>query len=121
MLDENMPAKLAKMLRAKGHDVRRVQDEGLSGEGDPSILESAAADGRILITFDAEFANDRNFPLGSHAGIVVFRLKDQDWPALEGPATRLLLNKEFARLQGGLAIVEESRIQYKRGKRRRKR
>ncbi|HQU42631.1 MAG TPA: DUF5615 family PIN-like protein [Pirellulales bacterium] len=122
MLDENMPTKLAKMLRAKGHDVRRVQDEGLSGEKDPSILETATAEGRILLlTLDTDFADVRNFPLGSHAGIVVFCLKDQDWPGLEGPATRLLVNKEFARLQGGLAIVEEGRVRSQRAKKRRKR
>lgn len=73
------------------------------------------------MTYDTDFADVRNFPPGSHAGIVVFRLKDQDWRSLEGPATRLLRNKEFARLQGGLAIVEESRIRYKRGKKRHKR
>lgn len=112
--------KLAEMLCTKGHDVRRVQEEGLSGEEDPSILAAATAEGRILMTYDTDFADVRNFPLGSHGGIVVFRLRDQDWPALEGPATRLLLNKAFARLQGGLAIVEEGRVSFKRGKQRRK-
>ena len=120
MLDENMPAKLAEMLRAKGHDVCRVQEAGLSGEDDPPILEAATAQGRILMTFDTDFADVRNFPLGTHAGIVVFRLERQDWRSLEGPATRLLLNKGFGRLQAGLAIVEEGRVRYKRGKKRRK-
>lgn len=72
------------------------------------------------MTFDTDFADVRNFPIGSHAGIVVFRLKRQDWRSLEGPARRLLINKGVGRLEGGLAIVEESRVSYKRGKRRRK-
>ncbi|MGH7138980.1 MAG: DUF5615 family PIN-like protein, partial [Pirellulales bacterium] len=83
-----MPAQLAKMLLAAGYDVTRVQDVGLGGEDDPPILEAATAEGRILMTFDTDFADVRNFPLGSHAGIVVFRLKRQDWRSLEGPASR---------------------------------
>lgn len=50
MLDENMPKKLASMLRTAGHDVSRVQEAGHSGEDDPPILEAAAAEGRILMT-----------------------------------------------------------------------
>lgn len=115
-----MPSQLAKMLLAKGHDVARVQDMGLSGEQDPPILEAATAQGRILITYDTDFADVRNFPLGSHAGIVVFRLAQQDWRSLAGPANRLLTNKGLGRLPEGLAIVEEGRVSFKRGKQRRK-
>lgn len=113
-----MPAQLAKMLLAGGHDVTRVQDIGLSGEDDPPILEAATAEGRILMTYDTDFADVRNFPPGSHAGIVVFRLSDQTWRSLEGPANRVLSNKGIGRLKGGLAIVEESRVSFKRGKKR---
>lgn len=115
-----MPLQLAKMLLAKGHEVTRVQDVGLSGEEDPPILETATAERRILMTYDTDFADVRNFPPGSHAGIVVFRLQHQDWRSLEGPANRLLAHKEFGRLEQGLAIVEEGRISYKRGKKGRK-
>lgn len=106
------------MLLANGHDVARVQDIGLSGEEDPPILEAATAEERILMTYDTDFADVRNFPPGSHPGIVVFRLSDQTWRNLQGTAKRLLSNKGLGRLNGGLAIVEESRVSFKRGKKR---
>jgi hypothetical protein len=33
-------------------------------------------------------------PRGTHAGIVVFRLKDQRWATLKGPLDRLLARQE---------------------------
>ena len=39
-------------LRVAGVDVMRVQDAGLLGATDPTILEWAAAAGRILLTHD---------------------------------------------------------------------
>lgn len=107
-LDENMPAQMAGLLRKAGLDVTTVTQEGMGGSNDPEIARAATAEGRILVTFDTDFANIREFPLGSHAGVVVFRLKDQRWAVLEGPARRLLVAGVLDRLHGGLAIVDET-------------
>lgn len=115
-LDENMPTDLGTMLREVGHDVTDVVSEGLAGEDDPPVLQEATKEGRILVTFDLDFADIRIFPPGSHAGIVVFRLKDQRWSSLESPARRSLSETRLKRLEQGLAIVDESRIRYKRAR-----
>jgi predicted nuclease of predicted toxin-antitoxin system len=112
-LDENMPADLATYLREAGHDVADVVAEGLAGAEDPPVVAAATAEGRILLTFDLDFADIRHYPPGSHAGIVVFRLQDQRWATLEGPVTRLLAGGKLERLQGGLAIVDETRVRCK--------
>ncbi len=112
-LDENMPAGLSAMLTNEGHDVHDVVGEGLGGEDDPPVLAAATQEGRILVTFDLDFADVREYPPGSHAGIVVFRLRDQRWHALEGPARRALTDKSLKRLERGLAIVDEVRIRYR--------
>ncbi len=54
-LDENMPADAAKQLRADGHDVMDVVEEGLGGEDDPPVLRAATAEKRILLTYDLAF------------------------------------------------------------------
>lgn len=42
-------------MRDAGHDVRAVdEDRGLEGLEDPAVLELAASEGRILVTFDAK-------------------------------------------------------------------
>jgi len=116
-LDENMPADLATMLHEQGHDVEDVVAEGLAGKDDPPVLGAAAREHRILVTYDLDFADIRCYPPGSHAGIVVFRLQDQRWRALEAPARRALTDSSLKRLEQGLAIVDESRIRYRRPRR----
>jgi predicted nuclease of predicted toxin-antitoxin system len=112
-LDENMPAGLRELLRQAGHDALTVGEEALSGAVDPRILEAATAENRVLMTFDLDFADVRHFPIGSHAGIVVFRLHDQRWAILEEPARDLLASGILERLRGGLAIVDEARVRMR--------
>jgi predicted nuclease of predicted toxin-antitoxin system len=115
-LDENMPADLKTYLREAGHDVADVVGEGLAGEDDPPVLSAATVEKRILLTFDLDFADVRHYPPGNHAGIVVFRLQDQRWKTLQGPVTRLLAGGTLDNLENGLAIVDETRVRYKRAK-----
>lgn len=111
-LDENLPAALGEMLRVAGHSVATVADEGLVG-ADDRILQSATSEARLVMTFDLDFADIRRYPIGSHAGIVVLRLQDQRWAMLKGPAQRLIESGLLDRLQGGLAIVDESRVRIR--------
>ena len=113
-LDENMPADLAALLRQAGHDVADVTEEGLNGEDDQPVLSAATAENRVLLTFDLDFADIRHYPPGTHAGIVVFRLQDQRWNTLQGPVNRILAAGDVKKLENGLAIVDETRIRYKR-------
>ena len=101
-LDENIPADLASRLRQDGHDVASVAEEGLGREDDPPVLKAATNEGRILMTFDLDFADVRQYPPGSHGGIVVFRLHDQRWSSLEGPVNRLLAAGSLDGLARGL-------------------
>lgn len=115
-LDENLPHDLKSLLRSFGHDVTNVPEEGLSGAADPTVLLTATTEERLLMSFDTDFADIRHYPVGSHNGIVVFRLADQRWKALEGPVRKLLTSMRLEDLAGGLAIVQEFRIRYRRGK-----
>ena len=115
-LDENMPLSLAILLRAAGHNVSTVQEENLSGEADRHVLETATKENRLLMTFDADFGDIRSYPVGSHAGVVVFRLHDQRWASLKEPTERLLISGLLERLEGGLAIVDETRIRLRSAK-----
>lgn len=117
-----MPAALADYLRALGFDAAKVDEEGLSGAVDADVLAAAAREERVLLTFDVGFADIRRYPLGSHAGIVVFRLRDQRWQVLQQGLKRLLANPaKWQALSRGLAIVDDARVRYRPGKQPRKR
>ena len=56
LADENLDGNIARgvMRRVRGVDVVRVQDVGLTGADDPTVLAWAAEHSRVLITHDVE-------------------------------------------------------------------
>jgi predicted nuclease of predicted toxin-antitoxin system len=58
-LDENVHTDVAGALRAQGHDVLAVHDQGLAGRPDAGLAQAVRAEGRGLVTFDLDFADLR--------------------------------------------------------------
>jgi predicted nuclease of predicted toxin-antitoxin system len=54
LLDSSVGRAVARRLIADGHDVVAVADRG-ADPGDAAILEFAAAEGRAIVTIDADF------------------------------------------------------------------
>ena len=116
-LNENLPAALGALLRSANYDVCTVAEQRLSGAADTSILEAATTEERLVMTFDTDFADIRHYLVGSHAGVVVFRLDDQRWDVLKEPVQRLIASGVLEQLHGGLAIVDAGRVRLRSGKR----
>ncbi|MEX2291203.1 MAG: DUF5615 family PIN-like protein [Mycobacteriales bacterium] len=55
LVDENLSVRVASALRDAGHDTVHVTSFGLANTEDDVILRSAADDGRIIVTADADF------------------------------------------------------------------
>lgn len=109
-LDENMPVSAAVYFREAGYEADTVVEEGLRGVDDDTLNRVATSERRILLTYDADFADIRSYPPGSHAGIVIFRLQDQRWAALKERLQALIESGLLHRFNAGLAVVTESRI-----------
>ena len=77
-LDENMPARAAEVLREAGHDVTTVLDQGLGGVRDETVASACAAEKRILVTLDLDFADVRSYGSSDAPRIIVMRLPRQD-------------------------------------------
>lgn len=74
-LDENLPRALAAQLAKLGHDVDTVPQEGIAGADDATVWRAAQADSRFLITQDLDFSDIHQFAPGTHAGILLVRLR----------------------------------------------
>ncbi|MDF5725367.1 MAG: DUF5615 family PIN-like protein [Rhizonema sp. PD37] len=61
-IDENLPVELADLLQSAGYDAMTVNQQKLSGEKDPIILEICQQEGRVLVTLDLDFADIRTYP-----------------------------------------------------------
>ncbi len=106
-LDENVHTDVAPALRAQGHDVLFVHDQGLAGHPDADIARAVRTEKRGLITFDLDFADPRLCPPGQFAGLVVLRLGAPTARNQIAALTRFFA--ETTELAGRLWIVEHTR------------
>ena len=113
-LDEKLPAAAGAVLLACGHDARTVFEETLVGQADELVLSVAVAEERVLVTFDLDFADERAYPPGSHAGIVVLRLRSQERDHAVAVLERLLTNDDIDTFARALIVVTESTVRIRR-------
>lgn len=73
-LDENLPVRLAILLKNAGHDVHTAHEEQLVGCADSEIWAAAQHEARFLITQDMDFSDTRRFAPGTHHGLLLIRL-----------------------------------------------
>lgn len=81
-LDENIPDRLVSVLKNGGHDVDTVVSEGLRGAADKEVWSAARHVDRFLITQDLDFSDVRQFQPGTHAGLLLVRLREPGANAL---------------------------------------
>ncbi|MGO9566796.1 MAG: DUF5615 family PIN-like protein [Desulfomonilaceae bacterium] len=70
--DENFPAQAIETLRERGFDVLTAREAGRQGHPDENHIAEALRRGRVLITCDRDYLNDRMYPLISCPTIIVF-------------------------------------------------
>jgi predicted nuclease of predicted toxin-antitoxin system len=80
LIDESADVRLAAHLRELGHDVKTVAGDYAQALEDREILRLAAAERRIVITFDRDFGELIFRESQAHAGVLYFRLGPIDLP-----------------------------------------
>jgi predicted nuclease of predicted toxin-antitoxin system len=55
LIDQNLAAQVASLLRDAGHDVVHVSERGLQRADDEQIVELAATESRVVISEDTDF------------------------------------------------------------------
>jgi predicted nuclease of predicted toxin-antitoxin system len=113
-LDENLPHRAKDALAALGHDVDTVEDEGLKGKDDETLWPMVQATGRILITQDIAFADVRHHPPGSHAGVIVLRLKEPGRDALLARLQRLFAVERADALGRCVVVATDRKLRVRR-------
>lgn len=111
--DENLPIEVIQLMVTQGHESLSVEEQALGGAPDPEIAKVCNAENRILVTLDTDFADIRQYPPGSHPGIIVFRISRQDKHSILGVTRRLLQTLSEQDPRGALWIVDERRIRVR--------
>jgi predicted nuclease of predicted toxin-antitoxin system len=113
-LDENLPQRLEPALVSLGHDVDTVAREGLQGCEDERLWPEVQAARRFLITRDLDFSDERRFPPGSHAGILVLRLSDDRSQAVTERLSAVFASESIETWASSLVIVTDHKVRVRR-------
>jgi predicted nuclease of predicted toxin-antitoxin system len=77
------------------------------------VFAWAQEQGAILITYDADFADQRAFSLGTHHGIIRLRVRPTTIEETEAALLRLLADVPVSELPGALVIVDQEQIRVR--------
>ncbi|MHB1654881.1 MAG: DUF5615 family PIN-like protein [Burkholderiales bacterium] len=111
-LDENLPVRWVPILQNYGYDVDTVLAENLGGRPDADIWQAVCAEGRFLITQDLDFSDTRQFVPGTHAGLLLVRLREPGAQALKEAINAIAA--EIANWAGCFVVLTENKIRIKR-------
>lgn len=113
LLDQGLPRSSVGLLRDAGWDVIHVGDIGLASASDVRILERADADGRMIVTLDADF--HRLLAISGARAPSVVRVREEGLTA--GPLVRLLADAvsraEQALAAGALVTVTAQAVRIR--------
>lgn len=114
LADMGVSVRVVEWLRENGHDAVHIREQGLERLSNGEIFSKAAADNRVVLTFDLDFGEIVALSHGVKVPVIVFRLHNtraihvidrlacvlrQSGPAIEGAA---------------VVVVEESRHRIRR-------
>jgi predicted nuclease of predicted toxin-antitoxin system len=113
-IDEDLPAGIADLLTAAGHDAKTVYVQGHTGLPDDQLWPKVQQEQRMLFTADKGFANARNYPPGSHFGVVLFRLPRESRTGYLKLTEFLLSQLKLDDVVGALVVVSPGVIRVLR-------
>lgn len=114
LLDENVARSTITLCRALGFDVRSVKEEGWDGKDDAELLQIAQAEDRVILTLDKDFGNLLRFPLQTHRGVILFRMRLQHPFIVNNRLQQVLPSLAMQDLRNTLVIVQELTVRIRR-------
>ncbi len=113
-LDECVPVAVADSLTLQGHDVHTVNQEGLRGAPDQMIWQAVQQEMRFLITTDLDFSDIRQYQPGTHAGVLLIRIKDEGQRSLIQLVEWLFASHISDTWAGCLVVASDHKVRVRR-------
>jgi predicted nuclease of predicted toxin-antitoxin system len=108
-IDENLPLEVSLVLRGAGFDVHTIRDEQLTGADDGTVARHTAAESRVLITLDLDFADLRKPPGPEPLAAIVLRPRRQDKNSVVALVRRLAMVLSQRLQNNELWILQDER------------
>ncbi|MCK4234671.1 DUF5615 family PIN-like protein [candidate division WOR-3 bacterium] len=107
LIDENLSWRVAQSLRELGYDAVHVREVDLQGKEDRIIMEYALRDERTLLTIDSDFADIRNYPPGTHKGVIRFKVKFAPSDVIVNCFKKLIVHIDSRILSAGSIVITD--------------
>jgi predicted nuclease of predicted toxin-antitoxin system len=103
LLDQGLPSAACAILNGKGHDSVHVNQVGLQHSEDTAILELARAEGRAVVTLDADFHALLALSGAVQPSVVRIRIEGLKAAALAA-SLEVVLNQCGKEIEAGAAV-----------------
>ena len=114
LLDMNLPPMMVEWMRSEGHDAVHARDLGQAHLPDREIFAYAAADRRIVVTFDLDFGEIAAFARDSGIGVLLLRLRLARQGYLKERLRAAVAEAAEALQAGAIVLVEDARIRIRK-------
>jgi predicted nuclease of predicted toxin-antitoxin system len=114
LVDMNISLEVAAELRRQGHDAVHLRDEGLGRLDDAAVFRKAAAERRVVVTFDLDFGEVMAFARERGPGVILLRLRSVGAAAMFARLTDAIARAADALEEGAIVVVEDRRIRTRR-------
>jgi predicted nuclease of predicted toxin-antitoxin system len=112
LLDESADFPLASALEEMGHDVTAIAHDYPHALKDHEVLSIARDEGRILITNDRDFGELIFRRRLDHAGVILFRLGEEEFPTKVAWLKRVLA--DYSDQLNHFIVVTERGVRIRR-------
>jgi predicted nuclease of predicted toxin-antitoxin system len=113
LADMGISQKTAAWLRENGHDCTHFRDQGLQTLADKLIIEKARSEGRIILTFDLDFAAIMAISNAKLPSVVILRLKNQKSYNQISKIKSILEESSLSLLNGAIISVDETNFRVR--------
>jgi predicted nuclease of predicted toxin-antitoxin system len=115
-LDENLPARLVRLLAELGHVTDTVPQEWFTGRPDSDIWTAAQTAKRFLTTQDLDFFDIRRFAPGTHHGLLLVRLRAPGRDALARRVKAVCQTELVETWKRAFVVVTDHKLRVRRPK-----
>ena len=114
LADAGISPKTIDFLKGLGHDAMHVREIGLERAGDHEIVQRAAAEARVVLTFDLDFGDIIALGVLDKPSVILFRLVDERADFVNRCLKTVLDEQSDGLESGALILVEAARYRIRR-------